>query len=166
MFKIGELVSYSATGVCEVVDIRYEKLTECEMQYYILKPMYQNASTVYVPVENQTLVSRIKPVMTKTQAQSLLDSISGIEFEWIEKDNERVALFRETLRLCDRVKAMAIVKCLFNRQQYLLTLNKNLRTADAQIFRDAQNVLSGEIALALNMDIKEANSLIIQKIQE
>ena len=166
MFKIGELVSYSATGVCEVVDIRCEKLTECEMQYYILKPMYQNASTVYVPVENQTLVSRIKPVMTKTQAQSLLENISNLQFEWVEKDSDRVALFRETLRLCDRVQAMAIIKCLFNRQQYLLTLNKHLRTADAQIFRDAQNIMSGEIALALNIDIKEANSLIMEKINQ
>ena len=41
MFQIGEMVSYGATGICTVEDIRMESLSRAgtrKQEYYILRP--------------------------------------------------------------------------------------------------------------------------------
>ena len=163
MFKIGEVVSYSATGVCEIIDIRREKLTDTTMQYYILKPMYQNASTVYVPVENETLVSRMKYLLTKEDAEDLISSLALNELEWIENDSERLAFWREILRSGDRTKIAALIRTLYLRSQHLTSLGKHLRSADAQIFKEAQSVLHGELATVFNIPLEEVENFITEK---
>jgi CarD family transcriptional regulator len=165
MFKIGELVSYSATGVCEIVDIRSEKLTDREMQYYILNPMYQNSSTVYVPVENEVLVSRMKPIITADEAKKLISEISNTTYQWIENDSERITFFRETLRTGERSKILAVIKCLATRQDYLSTIQKNLRSLDAQLLKEAQNVLYGELSMVLNIPVSEVEILVKEKFK-
>ena len=160
MFKIGEVVSYSATGVCEIVDIREEKLTDTMMQYYILKPIYQNASTVYVPVDNETLVSRMKYLLSKSQTQELIESFKFTDIVWIENDSERIGFWREILRSGDRKKIASLICTIHIRADYLATLGKQLRLIDAQILKDAKNVLHGEIATVLEIPIEEVETLI------
>ena len=160
MFKIGEVVSYSATGVCEIVDIRKEKLTDTMMQYYILKPIYQNASTVYVPVDNETLVSRMKYLLSKSQTQELIESFKFTDIEWIENDSERIGFWREILRSGDRKKIASLICTIHIRADYLATLGKQLRLIDAQILRDAKNVLHGEIATVFEIPLEEVETLI------
>lgn len=160
MFKIGEVVSYSATGVCEIVDIRKEKLTDTMMQYYILKPIYQNASTVYVPVDNETLVSRMKYLLSKSQTQELIESFKFTDIEWIENDSERIGFWREILRSGDRKKIASLICTIHIHADYLATLGKQLRLIDAQILKDAKNVLHGEIATVLEIPIEEVETLI------
>lgn len=160
MFKIGEVVSYSATGVCEIVDIREEKLTDTMMQYYILKPIYQNASTVYVPINNETLVSRMKYLLSKSQTQELIESFNFTDIEWIDNDSQRVGFWREILRSGDRKKIASLIRTIHIRADYLATLGKQLRLIDAQILRDAKNVLHGEIATVFEIPLEEVETLI------
>lgn len=164
MFKIGEVVSYSATGVCEIIDIREEKLTDIVMQYYILKPIYQNASTVYVPVNNQTLVSRMKYLLTQKDAEELIDSLNSNELEWIDNDSERLNIWREILRSGDRKKIAALIRTLYLRSQNLTSLGKHLRSLDAQILKEAQNVLHGEFATVFNIPLDEVENFISNKV--
>ncbi len=164
MFKIGEVVSYSATGVCEIIDIRREKLTDTIMQYYILKPMYQNASTVYVPTENETLVSRMKYLLTKKDAESLIASLTSNELEWIDNDSERLTLWREILRSGDRTKIASLIRALYLRSQHLTSLGKHLRTADAQIFKEAQSIFHGEIATVFGIELDDVENFITEKV--
>ncbi len=164
MFKIGEVVSYSATGVCEIIDIREEKLTDIVMQYYILKPIYQNASTVYVPVNNQTLVSRMKYLLTQKDAENLITLLVSNGLEWIENDSERLSLWREILRSGDRKKIASLICTLELRSQHLTSLGKHLRSVDAQILKESRNVLYGEIATVFNIPFDEVESFISNKV--
>ena len=160
MFKIGEVVSYSATGVCEIIDIREEKLTDIVMQYYILKPIYQNASTVYVPVNNETLVSRMKYLLSKSQTQELIESFNFTDIEWIDNDAQRVGFWREILLSGNRNKIASLIRTIHIRADYPATLGKQLRLIDAQILRDAKNVLHGEIATVFEIPLEEVETLI------
>ncbi len=166
MFKIGEVVSYSATGVCEIIDIRHEKLTDQSMEYYILKPFFHNSSTVYVPLSNETLVSRMKYLLSEKGAEDLIVSLNVGEPFWIENDNERLTLSREILRSGDRYKIASLIRCLYLRSQKLTDLGKHLRTADAQILKEAQLILHGEIATVFNISINDVENFITEKLSK
>ena len=58
-FDIGEYVSYGINGMCNIEDIRPMQLSQSveKMMYYILRPESNPKSTIFVPVNNQKLVS-------------------------------------------------------------------------------------------------------------
>ena len=54
MFQKGEYVVSCSKGVCMVEDITTLNISgiDKEREYYILKPVYLSASTVYIPEDN------------------------------------------------------------------------------------------------------------------
>ena len=78
MFNIGDLIFYSKTGVCEVLEI-----TEIESSafsepklYYLLKPLYQDCN-ISIPVDNDKVYMR--PILSKEMVHELIDEIPHIE---------------------------------------------------------------------------------------
>ena len=49
MYAIGQTVLYGANGVCSISEITTRKIGKEAIEYYVLKPMGMQASTVYVP---------------------------------------------------------------------------------------------------------------------
>ena len=66
-YTVGERVVYGGSGVCSIDDIRdISFYHERPKKYYVLKPMFvKQASTVYVPFDNEKLTAKIKPVILK-----------------------------------------------------------------------------------------------------
>ena len=59
-YRKGEYVRYSCNGVCLVDDIRMDTLgKEAPKEFYILKPVSNPASTIFVPTASQALVDRM-----------------------------------------------------------------------------------------------------------
>ena len=78
MFEVGEHVICGSKGVCIV-----EKVTtldipgvEKERLYYILKPIYMAASTVYVPVD--ATKPEMRKVLSRDEADELINNIPDI----------------------------------------------------------------------------------------
>ena len=77
MFSIGDMVMYGGTGVCAVEGITSLKLSgmDSERDYYVLRPLYQSG-TIHTPVDGNKIP--IRPVLTKTQAEELVDTIPTV----------------------------------------------------------------------------------------
>lgn len=58
MYKIGELFVYGSRGACKIIDIKNEKFGNSEKTYYILMPFFDSKETIFVPVDNEKLVSK------------------------------------------------------------------------------------------------------------
>ena len=73
-FDIGEYVSYGINGMCNIEDIRPMQLSQSveKMMYYILRPESNPKSTIFVPVNNQKLVSKMRELMTKDEINAML----------------------------------------------------------------------------------------------
>ena len=78
MYSIGEKIMYGGTGVCVVEDITTLKLSGMTepRSYYVLRPLYQSG-TIQTPVDNTKVP--IRPVMTRSEAEMLVDAIPGID---------------------------------------------------------------------------------------
>ena len=58
MYSIGEIVLYGSNGVCEITEITTKKIGKDSIEYYVLKPVCSDSSTLFVPTQNEMLVSR------------------------------------------------------------------------------------------------------------
>ena len=61
MFRVGQYVVCGNKGVCTIEDITTLDISGVDKAklYYILKPQYITASTVYVPVENASSLREV-----------------------------------------------------------------------------------------------------------
>ena len=78
MFSAGQTVLYGANGVCRIEEITTRRVGSAETEYYVLKPVWSESSTLYVPTRNETLVSRMRFVTT---AESLRKILADREFK-------------------------------------------------------------------------------------
>lgn len=53
MYRVDDLVLYSAQGVCKITDITTKKINGEVNEYYILKPVYNENAVISVPVHNE-----------------------------------------------------------------------------------------------------------------
>ena len=58
-----DFVNYGAYGVCQVEDIRPIRFgpDTPRREYYVLKPISQDGASIFVPADNQKLMSRMRP---------------------------------------------------------------------------------------------------------
>ena len=99
MFEVGEVVSYGATGICTIEDIRLESLSRAgtrKQEYYILRPVATPTCTAYVPVGNEALTAKMRRIYTKEQIDAMVERLRTLCMEDTEIGSERVkALLHE-----------------------------------------------------------------------
>lgn len=164
MFQIGDKILYGSSGACLIEQITLMRFGRTREQYYVLRPIYQNAAVIYVPVNNPTLVSKIRSMPSKTEVEQLLVQLHTVESVWIEDAQERKALFDQIMRNGDCADRVRLIKTLYHRKQQRLTEGKNLHVSDENFLRDAQRLLSDEFAYPLQLTPAEVSSYIQEQL--
>lgn len=101
-YRKGEYVRYSCNGVCLVDDIRMDTLgKEAPKEFYILKPVSNPASTIFVPTASQALVDRMARLPNQEELDQLILSTRDKEIPWIEDRKVRLASFQAIIKTCD-----------------------------------------------------------------
>ena len=103
MININDTILYGSEGVCTVVDIVERDFGGKAMQYYVLKPVYNNSSTIYVPVHNEALTAKMRRILSKEEIYDIIQAMPGEESMWIEDENERKEKYKEILHRGDRM---------------------------------------------------------------
>ena len=85
MFSVGQTVLYGANGVCRIEEITTRRVGSSEMEYYVLKPVRSDCSTVFVPTGNETLVSRMRFVKSADEVRAILDDRT-FSIDWIDNN--------------------------------------------------------------------------------
>ena len=100
-YRKGEYVRYSCNGVCLVDDIRMDTLgKEAPKEFYILKPVSNPASTIFVPTASQALVDRMARLPNQEELDQLILSTRDKEIPWIEDRKVRLASFQAIIKTC------------------------------------------------------------------
>ena len=58
MYSIGDVVMYKNIGICTIVDIVEKEDFDSVEEYYTLKPMNDDRSTIFVNVNNKKVMMR------------------------------------------------------------------------------------------------------------
>ena len=163
MFKKGDVVVYSASGVCEVEEISKKSFGSFSAEYYVLRPLMQKASTVFVPTANAALTKKIHPVLTQSEFEAVFNLIKTRAPQRPETESERHNRFIEILENGDRVGLMLMVydlNCYSHEQQQN---GRRLHIGDEKLLHTAENMLFEEVAYVFNIALNEADEFIKSK---
>ena len=164
MFSVGDVVTYGVNGVCRLDGEIIRKVKGENKKYLVLKPVFHDNSTVYVPVDNENLIGRIKKAMTAEEANNIISLIPRLKEEWIASDGERAGKFREILTNGDSVALTRMVRTLYLHREKQFARGKKLHASDEHFLHDAENILFGEIAHALDISPEDVPGYIHEKI--
>ena len=164
MFQVGELVIYGMSGVCRITGTEKMKVGGAKAEYYILKPVYRESATVYVPKENGQLLAKMRRVLSAEEIDRVLGTVSEEKVAWIEDPNERRETYAGILTGGDRCLIVRMLRTLYLRRQELRSVGKQLRSGDDQLLRDAERLLHDEFSLVLHIPKQDVPEYIRSKI--
>ncbi len=155
MLAVGQTVVYGTQGVCTVKELSMLKLGKTKGEYYVLSPLDDPGSTVYVPTANEKLMSRLRPVLSSDEADALIIEAINEPLEWIVSDNERKAVCDDIVKNGSRKQLMQLIAMLYRRREALKDQKKHFHNVDAQYLKTAERMLHSELAYALGIGVDE-----------
>lgn len=166
MYQIGELILYGGTGVCRVEDVvakRYTR-TEPEKLYYVLKPLY-SSGTITTPVDSGKVFTR--PVITRDEAIELIDAIPSIHAEAYHNANlqQLENHYRTELESHDCRDLLRLTMSTYRKKVEREQAKLKFGAVDRRYMERAENLLFGELAVALDIDRENVQGFIENRLQ-
>ena len=158
MYQIGDLVVYGSIGVCRVDGFSHPDGNDSKL-FYCLSPLYQ-PGVIHTPVESAKVP--LRPVMTADAADHLLSQLSGIRVEiYKERTIQLLAQkYQSVLQTGDPLQLLSLSLSVQQKRKQAEAQNRRLGMVDERYGRQAERVLFGELAVALDMPIDEIPHLI------
>ncbi len=155
MYKIGTVVVYGSEGVCEITEITSMKFanSENESLYYVLSPVSSRGSKVFVPCDNEALVSKMQKVLTSAEIKEMIRTSNEYP-EWINDNRQRNRLFKEILMSYDRKKILCLAKLLHTIKTDDSD-SRRLLTSDEEILKKIIKILHSEFSIVLDISPDE-----------
>lgn len=166
MYHINEIVLYGNEGVCKIEDIMTRQFADKTVEYYVLKPVYSQSSTIYVPIDNEDLTEKMKRIMTSQEIMELIEAMPDADSIWVDNDNLRKERYKDILRNGDRKEIMQLICTLYLHQQKLKDQGKKFHAADDKFFKDAEKILYDEFAFVLGIKQEDVIPFISKIIEE
>ncbi len=153
MFEVGSYVTYRSEGVCIVSDIRFESFGSVgtSEQYYILTPVSDAKSLVFVPVNNPVLTGYMKPLLNADEANGLVSRLKDKRLEWCADARARTAEFKEILSSGDRERLVLLLNTLKERFEKLTAAGKKISSAELGIYSRGEKLLYEQLAAATDI---------------
>lgn len=166
MYSVGDTVVCS-NGVCRV-----EKIgplagmgkSVANKKYYTLRPCFDAAATIYVPVEGDDEALRF--ALGKEEVRELMNEIEDLDQINISDEKKRELEYKNAVNSKDPRKLIRIIKTMYFRRKARIESGKKSTAIDERYFRIAENRLYEEMALALEIDRDEVKDYIRSYIEK
>ncbi len=165
MFEVGNYVVYGSVGVCRVdkigplLKMHFPK----EKIFYTLLPVYSKGSKVFTPVDSEKVI--LRPVLSKEEACELIENIEEMEEMWIPDNKKREEEFKQSLKKCDCGELVKVIKTINARRDERISEGKKVTAGDEKILHIAEENLSRELAIALDLEKEIVEEYISKKIE-
>ena len=158
---------YGAGGVMTIVDIREEMIGDLCRSYYILRPtLARSESFTYVPVDNEKLVSAMRPLLTKDEILSLLHSAKDMpSIDWVKENRARQDYFKRIMESGDRAKMIAMICAINENGLRREAEGKKNFLSDENAKAKAEKLLHSEFSIVLGIPEEEVPAFIEKEIQ-
>lgn len=152
-YQKGDYVRYGTDGVCIVADI--EAMVSADRRsvknYYVLRPVTDQGTKVFVPMDNPTLLGKMHAILTREEVDNAITQSALTPLEWIADRSRRAESFREILKASEPLPLLQLCCCIHNRRRQLLAEGKRLSSSDEAILKQAERLVEGEFAFSLDI---------------
>ena len=166
MYQTNDFVVYGTHGVCRILTIEERRIDKKTASYYILEPVEQAGTCYMVPVQNEAAVAKMRPVMSRTELDDLLQCPEIQEDAWIPEENQRTLAYRELIASGDRQALLRMVCTLFRQRQAQLEAGKKFHLCDEAFLRDAERLLNSEMSMILQLPREQVIDYVRRVLQE
>lgn len=165
MFKTGDYIHYSSSGLCCVEDITKLEIPGADSSrlYYRLQPLDSRKGTIYTPVDNQKVAMR--RALSRSEAEELIDRIPDIEVLTAATDKEQEQSYKNALHSVDCVQWVRVIKTLYQRRQNRVQGGKKPTASEERYFKNAVEMLHEELAQAVGIEPEEVEAFIAQRVE-
>ena len=155
MYKVNDVIIYGTQGVCQIVDIEEKTVSGVKKNYFVLKPVNDKGSTIFAPVDNEYVLKKMRRLLSKTQIDSLIDSMPDEDVAWITNDNDRKERYRIILANGDHIELIRMLKAIYAHKKDREAEGKRLHMIDEHFFKDAEQILYNEFQYVLKLNSKD-----------
>ncbi|MBE6068045.1 MAG: CarD family transcriptional regulator [Clostridium lundense] len=148
MFNIGDLIIYSAHGICRIDDICKNTYFGVTKDYYVLHPMENYKLKISTPVDNDKVI--MQGLLNRNEAEEILQSFKLPGVSWIELDNQRTQMYYDVIRKGNRREIANIANTLMRKKNETKKYRRKFQERDDKLLTFIQSILFEELALALN----------------
>ena len=166
MFQVNDMVLYGTNGVCKVVDIDERDCGGRMVEYYILKPIYASNSTIFVPVNNEKLTSKMRYVLTKEEIDAKIRAIPEVQEEWMDDERARKEHFKDMVSRADTFELIQLIKMLMEHREKVVARGKKLNVADERMLQEAEKMICDEFSYVLGIPKEDVPSYITNSMKE
>lgn len=165
MFQINDTVIYGAEGVFKIQEISNMDFAGEQREYYVLKSLYNENSTIFVPTDKETLLAKMRKILSREEIYEMIKSMPDEELIWIEDESERIQVYKDILIKGDHRQIIKLIRTLYLHGQKLKQLGKNLHKVDERFMKDAERILYDEFAYVLNIKPNQVLPFIQEQIE-
>ena len=151
MFKKNETIFYQKSGICEIVDICEKKITNTSKMYYVLSPIHDTRSMIYVPCDSDLLTGQMKKLLSKEELETIIQKVPTLPSIWIEDRNIRKEKFQEVLHHGNCLEVITLLKTIKEKKVELASKKKKLSSNDDAIYREAEKTVIETFSYILNI---------------
>lgn len=166
MYRIDDHIMYGYEGVCRVVFVGHPNVSGLnpEREYYLLESV-KRGTQVYTPVDTKMAM---RPVLSCDEIQANFAQLTAAsEPTELPTDTKSAAEFyRTTLQTQNFLKILSLFKALLDRQKRQMEIRKTLSTTDLRFFKQAEDLLCGEICFVLGINSPECARMLREKCAE
>ena len=160
LFKIGDTVVYGAQGICKIDSVETKLIGRQKQDYYVLKPIFNQNTSVFVPVDNEALTAKMLSALTKSQINGLAKKVTDIEVIKASDENQKRELYKSILSSSNRERLVSLIKTIRFERDTRREVGKKLNISDEQTLRKAELLLYNEIAFVFSVEPDEAKNII------
>ncbi|MBE6806906.1 MAG: hypothetical protein E7527_02670 [Ruminococcaceae bacterium] len=161
---VGSYVLYGKTGVCLVQEKKTIAMGKEKNQYFVLCPVSDGRSSVFVPCDNEALLSKISPLLTREEIDLLLSDADSERLQWIDDRSARIAFYRTVTTGNDRRMLIRLICCLFRKKEERQALGKRLSSMDDATLQECMRLIDEEFSMVLSIPRKEVVNYILQRL--
>lgn len=164
-YRVDDVVLYGTEGICRITQIEKREMMDELRDYYILKPVYKDKTTILVPVNNEKLVSRMRLALTEAEALAVIKAMPSEETAWIENEGERIATYKSVIASGETQKIAQIIKALYQHKKEQEDIGKKAHAVDDRLLKSAESLLYDEFAYALGIEAGEVVQIIAETLE-
>jgi len=162
MFGVGDYVVYGNKGVCQIKSVGSIDMpgVSREKLYYTMDQVFLRGSTIFTPVDSD----KLRSVMTKDEANHLLEEFATLNPVWNSDGKDREKRFVEILRSADSRALCEMIIVLYRRREERIATGKKATTTDERYFHAAEDILYGELGIALGIARDEVKKCVFEHV--
>ena len=108
----------------------------------------------------------MRRILTKEEAESLIESIPSIGSLWVADEKQREANYKQAVNSCDCTEWIRIIKTLWRRNRDRMAVGKKVTAMDKKYFKLAQDNLYSELSMSLHIPQESMEDYIAKKVEE